>query len=60
MSQQEINQLNKVCRTVIVGIAAVLAVFAFIFNPCHLFTAGVIFAAGLEVEVVKADKFDLR
>ena len=60
MSQKEVNQVNKVYRAVIISLAAALAIAAFIYNPAHLFTAGIIFAAGLEAEVVKADKFDLR
>lgn len=60
MSQKEVNQVNKVIRTIIIGIAAVLAIVALIYNPAHLFTAGVVFAAGLNAEIVKADEFDLR
>lgn len=60
MSQKEVNQVNKVIRTIIIGFAAVMAIVALIYNPAHLFTAGIIFAAGLEAEFVKADEFELR
>lgn len=60
MSQKEVNQANKVIRTIIIGIAAMLAIAALIYNPAHLFTAGIIFAVGLEAEPFKADEFDLR
>lgn len=60
MSQKEANQVNKVYRTVVISLAAALAIAAFIYNPAHLFTAGIIFAFGLETEIAKADEFELR
>ena len=60
MSQKEANQINKYCRAIIIGFAAVMAILALIYNPAHIFTAGIIFAAGLEAEIAKADEFDLR
>ena len=60
MSQKQVNQVNKVCRIAIISIAAILAIAAIIYNPAHLFTAGIIFAFGLETEIAKADEFELR
>lgn len=60
MSQKEINLVNKVYRSIIIGIAAVLAILALVYNVAHLLTAGLVFAFGLESEIVKADEFDLR
>ena len=40
----------------VIGAAAVIAVCAMIYNPGHLFTAGLVFAFGLESEIVKADE----
>ena len=60
MSQREVNQVNKVLRAIIISLAAIMAITALIYNPAHLFTAGIIFAVGLETEFVKADEFDIR
>lgn len=63
MSQKELNQVNKVLRAVIMGIAVIIAIVAFIYNPGHLFTAAVVYAFGAEAEFVKsedAEKFDLK
>jgi hypothetical protein len=60
MSQKEVNQLNKVFRRVVIGIAAALAVVAVIYNPAHLVTASIIYIFGAEAEFVKSDDFDLR
>ena len=40
----------------VIGVAAALAVCAVIYNPGHLFTAALVFAFGLESEIVKADE----
>ena len=60
MSQKEANEVNKVFRTVVIVAAAVLGIAALIYNPGHLFTAGIVFAFGCEAEIAKADEFDLR
>ena len=63
MSQKELNQVNKVLRTVVMGVAVIIAIVALIYNPGHLFTAAVVYAFGAEAEFVRsedADKFDLR
>lgn len=60
MSQKEANEVNKTFRAMVIVFAAGLAIAALIYNPGHLFTAGILFAAGLEAEIAKADEFDLR
>lgn len=60
MSQKEANEVNKTFRAMVILFAAVLAIVAIIYNPGHLFTAGLVFAFGLEAEIAKADEFDLR
>ena len=44
------NEATKVLRWIICSIAGALAVAAWVYNPCHLFTAAIIFAVGLNVE----------
>ena len=60
MSQKEANEVNKTFRAMVIVVAIVLAIVALIYNPAHLFTAGIIFAFGCEAEIAKADEFDLR
>lgn len=60
MSQKEANEVNKTFRAMVIGLSAILAIVALIYNPGHLFTAGLLFAVGLEAEIAKADEFDLR
>lgn len=60
MSQEKVNQINKVLRAIIISIAVIMAIAALIYNIAHLATAGIIFAIGLEAKFVKADEFDLR
>lgn len=60
MSQKEVNQVNKVLRAIIIGLSVIMAITALIYNVAHLVTAGIIFAIGLEAELIRADDFDLR
>ena len=60
MSQKEANQINKAFQRMVIGSAVLLAIGALIFNPSHLVTAAIVFAAGLEGKIAKADEFDLR
>ena len=60
MSQKELNQVNKVYHAIVIIISVCLAIGAIIYNPAHLFSAGIIYALGTNVEFVKADEFDLR
>ena len=48
MSQKEANKVNRTFRAMIIVCAAVLAIVAFVYNPAHLFTAGIVFAFGCE------------
>ena len=59
MSKESITIVNKIYKGVIFTVAAVIAVVAFFKNPGHLFTAGLIFAFGLESELVSKDSADL-
>lgn len=60
MSQKQADKANKVIRTIIIVFAAVMAIVAIKYNPGHLFTASLVFAVGLNAELVEADEFDLR
>lgn len=60
MSQKELNQVNKVFHAIVTIFSASLAICAIIYNPAHLFTAGVVYAFGINAEIAKADEFDLR
>lgn len=62
MSQNQLNQVNKVYHAIVIVAAIALAIVAIIYNPFHLFTAALLFALGMESEFknADADKFDLR
>lgn len=60
MSQKEANEVNKAFRAMVIVVAIAVGIVALIYNPGHLFTAGIILAIGCEAEVAKADEFDLR
>ena len=62
MSQKELNQVNKVYHAIVIVAAIAMAIVAIIYNPGHLFTAGLIYAFGINSEFknADADKFDLR
>lgn len=62
MSQKELNQVNKVYHAIVLIVSVALAITALIYNPAHLVTAGIIFAAGTnsKFKSADADKFDLR
>ena len=55
MSKEQVKKVNKIYRSMVIGVAAAIAVCAVIYNPGHLFTAVLVFAFGLESEIVKAD-----
>lgn len=48
--------LTKAIRIAICSAAVALAVAALIYNPAHLFTAGLLFLAGCGVEVKKEER----
>lgn len=62
MSQKELNQVNKVYHAIVIIAAIAMAITAIIYNPGHLFTAGLIYAFGINSEFKSKDayKFDLR
>lgn len=47
--------LTKVLRIATCSAAVALAVAAFIYNPAHLFTAGLLFLAGCSIEIKEED-----
>lgn len=58
MSTKEAKEVNKIFRVMVIGVAVILAIVAWFENPAHLFTAGLIFAAGLECEIAKGDEIE--
>jgi hypothetical protein len=60
MSNEQVKRINKVFRTAVITLAAAIAIGALFCNHAHLFTAAIVFAIGLEAEIVKADEFKLR
>ena len=60
MSQREANQMNKYCRAIIMGFAAIMAIVTVFYNPGHIITTGIIFAVGLEAEFFKGDEFEFK
>ena len=50
MSQKELNQVNKVYRTVVFGIAAIVAIGALMYNHAHLITASMVYIFGATSE----------
>ena len=60
MSQKEANEVNKAFRAMVIVVGIAVGIIAIIYNPGHLFTAGIILAVGCEAEIAQADEFDLR
>lgn len=58
MSTESAKKVNRVWKIAVIASAAALAVVAILKNPAHLFTAGLIFAFGLESNIVRADALD--
>jgi hypothetical protein len=58
MSEDQIKLFNKVWKGFVITIAAIIAIVALCENIGHLFTAAVIFAVGLESEIVKKEDYD--
>ena len=51
--------INEVWKAVLIGGAIALAIGAWFYNPGHLITAGLIFAAGLETNIVNEESDDI-
>lgn len=51
--------INEVWKAILIGGAIALAIGAWIYNPGHLITAGIIFAAGLETKIVNEESDDI-
>ena len=58
ISTESAKKVNRVWKIAVISSAAILAVVAILKNPGHLFTAGIIFAIGLESDIVKPDTLD--
>jgi membrane protein YdbS with pleckstrin-like domain len=56
---KEAKVINGVWKTVIICGAVALAIGAWIHNPWHLGTAAIIFALGLESDIVKKDRNEI-
>ena len=61
MSKKEATRANNIARSLIIGSAVVLAICAWVYNPCHLWTSGLITAFGCEFDYFKESKdYDIR
>lgn len=56
---KEVKTINGVWKAIIICGAVALAIGAWIHNPWHLGTAAIIFAFGLESEIVKKEDNDI-
>ena len=59
MSRESVKRINKAWKAFLFIAAAAMAVCAWIWNPCHLFTAGLILACAFESEIVKSEDYDI-
>ena len=60
MSNESVKRINMAWKAFLGLAAAAMAVCAMIWNPCHLFTAGIILACAFESEIVKREDYDIR
>ena len=56
---KEAKIINGVWKAIIICGAAALAIGAWIHNPWHLGTAAIVFALGLESDIVKKDRNEI-
>ena len=59
LSKKDVEIVNYALKGLIFGAAIAIAVGAWIYNPGHLFTAGIVFAIGLESKIVKKDRDEI-
>lgn len=59
MSKESIKLINKVYKGIIVSVALALAVVAIFKNPGHLFTSALIYAFGINSEIISKDEADI-
>lgn len=59
MSKESIKLINKVYKGIIISVSLTLGVVAVFTNPGHLFTAGLIFAFGINSEIISKDAADI-
>lgn len=60
LSKKDVEIVNYAWKGLVFSAAIAMAVGAWIYNPGHLATAALIFAVGLESEIVKKDKNESR
>lgn len=59
MSKESIKIINKIYKVFITVCALTLAIVAIFSNPGHLFTAGLLFAFGINTDIVSKDAADI-
>lgn len=59
MSKESIKIINKIYKGFITVCALALAIVAIFSNPGHLFTAGLLFAFGINTDIVSKDAADI-
>lgn len=59
MSKNDIKRINRIWRGFLFVLAAVIAVCAWIWNPGHLFTAGLTLAFAFETELFNEEDYDI-
>jgi hypothetical protein len=59
MEKKDIRKINKVWKGFFFTLAAALAVCAWIWNPGHLFTAGLILAFAFETQLYNEEDHDI-
>ena len=59
MSKESIKIVNKIYRGFITVISVALAIVALKYNPGHLFTAGLLYAFGINTEIISPDEADI-
>lgn len=50
---------NRIYKGIIYAASVALAVSAMIYNPAHLFTAALLFAFGMNSEIISKDNYDI-
>lgn len=59
MSKESIKIINKIYKGFITVCSLTLAIVAIFSNPGHLFTAGLLFAFGINTDIVSKDAADI-
>lgn len=59
MSKESVKIINKIYKGFVFSVAIIIGIVALFKNPGHLFSAGIIFAFGLNSELVSKDSADI-